>query len=167
MVIFSAILMLMCVAAGALLLLLTHGATGDPTDPQLYLSIAVVGFGAPAIWSILNLILLSTRRQTGGQYVAGVRLAREDGAPLTRRDTAVWWFFLNPLLFSWPMGAVASLPLVAVVALAVSRGTLAVWFIVVALCVAAPLVALVSAVVDAHNRTLHDRIVGTIVVPAV
>ena len=38
--------------------------------------------------------------------------------------------------------------------------------VVLTLCLVAPLLAIVSALLDRQNRTLHDRIVGVVVVPA-
>jgi hypothetical protein len=165
MVIFAAVAMIVLVLAGVLLLILTDGATHDPTDAELYGILAIVGLGTPIVWTVLNLALLAWRQQTGGQYVAAVRLAREDGAPVGLRDIALWWVCLNPLLFSWPMGAMTAFPLVTTVALAVSRASIAVFGGFVILCALAPLIAFVSALIDVHNRALHDRVVGTVVVP--
>jgi uncharacterized RDD family membrane protein YckC len=97
--------------------------------------------------------------------VAGLRLVREDGLALSQRDAATWWFCFNPLLFSWPTAAVTTLPFLLVVSLLLSRGTLAVFFVILTLCVASPVIALASAILDEQNRALHDRIAGTIVVP--
>jgi len=113
MVIFAAIAMIVIVFAGFLLLATTDWAKKDPSDPQFYTFLAIIGMGTPLIWSALNLLLLATRGQTGGQYVAALKLTREDGAALTARDGAAWWFCFNPLLFSWPMAGVAGLPLAA------------------------------------------------------
>jgi uncharacterized RDD family membrane protein YckC len=164
MVIFAAVTMVVTVIAGLQLLLFTHGATQDSTK-SVYAFLAIVGLGIPVSWTILNLALLTRRRQTGGQYVAGVRLAREDGQPLSTRDAVAWWFCLNPVLFSWPTAVTTTLPLVFVISLLLSRVAIVVFGVVLTLCIAAPLVALVSALQDGRNRTLHDRIVGTIVVP--
>jgi hypothetical protein len=165
MVIFTAISLIMLVIAGFVLLLSTHWAEQDASDPDFYAFLSIIGIGIPALWTGLNLFLLDTRSQTGGQYVAGTRTLREDGSPLTHRDAALWWFCFNPLLFSWPMAVVASIPLSAVIALALSRLTIAVFGVLVTVCIAAPLIALVAAIVDAENRALHDRIVGTRVAP--
>jgi uncharacterized RDD family membrane protein YckC len=166
MVIFAALAMVVVIFAGALLLLLTDGATDDASDGEIYTFLGILGLGTPLLWSVLNLLLLRWRRQTGGQYVAGVRLAREDGAPVSTRDLVVWWLCLNPLLFSWPMAAVTVLPLTATAFLALSRGTIVVFGGLVVLCLLAPVIALVSALFDVHNRALHDRVVGTVVVPS-
>ena len=165
MVIFAAVAMVVTVLAGLQLLLVTRGATQD-SDNAVYAFLSIIGLGTPLTWSALNLALLATRHQTGGQYVAGLRLVREDGRALSRRDAATWWFCFNPVLFSWPTAAVTTFPFLFVVSLLLSRGTLAVLFVILTLCVASPVIAVVSAMLDDQNRTLHDRIAGTIVVPA-
>jgi hypothetical protein len=78
---------------------------------------------------------------------------------------AAWWFAFNPLLYSWPMALVAGAPLAALVALVANVVSLFFLALVVLLCVAAPIAAFVSALIDAQNRALHDRVVGTIVAP--
>jgi uncharacterized RDD family membrane protein YckC len=166
MVIFTAIAMVMLVAAGFVLLLQTDFGTGDPSDPDLYLFLGIFGLGTPLVWALLNIALLIARAQTGGQYVAGVRLLREDGGRPTAAAAAAWLLCLNPLMFSWPMAAVAGGPLALVFALVLSRATLIVWLFIVLLCIAMPLVSALAALLDERNRTLHDRIMGTVVVPA-
>jgi len=166
MVIFAAVLMLITVIAGAILLFRTNGAEQDASDADLYAFLAIIGLGTPLAWSMLNLALLSLRGQTGGQYVAGVRLVRDDGSKLSPGAVARWWFCLNPLLFSWPMALATGAPLAAVVALALTRTSIVVFAAIVVLCAIAPIIAFVSALLDAENRTLHDRVVGTIAVPA-
>jgi RDD family len=166
MVIFAAIAMIVVVFAGFLLLATTDWAKKDPSDPQFYMFLAIIGLGAPLIWTALNLVLLVTRSQTGGQYVAGIRLTGEDGGPLSRHQAVAWWFSLNPLLFSWPMACVAGLPLAAVIALLLSRLTILVFGVLISLCVASPFIALVSAVFNEQHRAFHDRLAGVGVVPA-
>lgn len=166
MVIFAAVAMLLLVAAGFLLLVLTDFVQDDATDPEMYSALSVIGIGLPIAWSALNLLLLSTRSQTGGQYVAGLRMLREDGSRLRFRDAAVWWFTFNPLLFSWPMALISTLPMVAVVALALSRASVGFFVAILVVCAAAPLIALVSALIDGQNRALHDRIANVVAMPA-
>jgi uncharacterized RDD family membrane protein YckC len=163
MVIFAAVTMIVTVIAGLQLLLVTRGATED-SDKAVYAFLAIIGLGTPLAWSVLSLAVLTTRGQTGGQYVTGVRLAREDGWPLSSA-TLAWWFCFNPLLFSWPAAIVTILPLTFVISLVLNRVSIVVFGVVMTLCVVAPLIALISALSDRLHRTLHDRIVGTIVVP--
>ncbi len=165
MVIFAAVAMVMFVIAGAIMLLATDWGVNNLPDPALYGALATVGVGTPVVWTLLNLLLIATRGQTGGEYVAGVRLAREDGARLTAGNAIGWWFLLNPLLFSWPMACVAAIPLAGTIAVALNRATVVVFGVIIVLCALAPLIALVSALLDGQNRALQDRIIGTIVVP--
>lgn len=166
MIIFAAIAMVIIVFAGFLLLATTDWAKKDPSDPQFYLFLGIIGIATPLVWTLLNVTLLATRGQTGGQYVAGLRLTREDGSRLHLRDAAAWWFFFNPLLFSWPMAGVVGFPLAAIIAIVLSRLTIVVFGVLMIVCIASPLIALASALFDAQNRALHDRLIGTIAMPA-
>jgi hypothetical protein len=166
MVILSAITMLASIGALFVLLLATDYAERDPSNATLLGCLALLFLGVPAIWTMLNLGLLTLRQQTGGQYVAALSVVRDDGAPLTLRTSLAWWFAGNPLLFSWPMIAVAGGPLLAAAALSPSDLTLAIPLLVIALAALLPVVALVSALVDRQHRALHDRIAGVTVVPA-
>lgn len=165
MVIFSAVAMIVVVIAGAQLLLVTHGAERDASDPTLYGFLAIIGLGTPLVWTLLNLALLMTRRQTGGQYVAGTRVTAADGETPSPRALVAWWFCLNPVLFSWPMALVSGLASAGATSLLLQRATLVVFAALMLLCALAPIVALVSAGTDSRRRGLHDRIASTVVVP--
>lgn len=165
MVIFAAVSMVVTVIAGLQLLLVTRGATQD-SSKSVYAFLAIVGMGIPLSWSALNLVLLAARRQTGGQYVAGVRLSREDGGRFSARDAAAWWFCLNPVLFSWPSAVTTALPLAFVSSLLLSRLGIVAFGVVLTLCLVAPVLAIISSLLDRQNRALHDRIVGVVIVPA-
>jgi uncharacterized RDD family membrane protein YckC len=164
MVIFGAITMIMTVLAGFILLASIDWGTQDPSDPQLYTFLAIIGLGTPLVWTLLNVGLLASRGQTGGQYVAGLRLLREDGEEPSIRDAVAWWFCFNPLLFSWPMALIAGMPLTAVISLLSSSLTIVVFGVVVTLCLACPVIALASAALHRNNRALHDRVAGVIAV---
>jgi uncharacterized RDD family membrane protein YckC len=164
MVIFAAVVMVFTIIAGLQLLIVTHGATSD-SEHSMYAFLAIIGVGTPAAWTALSLAVLLTRGQTAGQYVAGIRLRREDGAPLRPRDAIAWWFCFNPLLFSWPMALIAGFPLIFVVTLVLSRLSLALFLVLITLCVASPIIAIVSALRDARNRALHDRVARVVAVP--
>jgi hypothetical protein len=165
MVILAAIAMVITVISGAILLFRTDMAEGDPSDADLYLFLGIIGIGVPLVWTILNVTLLATRGQSGGQYVAGLRIEREDGRQLQLATAAAWWFAFNPLLFNWLMAAITGFPLSAVVFLAVSNFTIFVTLALVILHILAPIIALLSAALDAQNRTLYDRIAGVGAVP--
>ena len=166
MVIFAAIAMLMLVLAGFILLASSDWATQDVSDAQLYLFLGMNGIGLPLVWSGLNIALLATRDQTGGQYVAGVQIRREDDTTLSVRDKIAWWFCFNPLFFSWPMAAAAGLPISIFIIVGWAELMLLVWGVLITLCIACPVIAFVSAAIDPENRALHDRIVGVVAVPA-
>jgi uncharacterized RDD family membrane protein YckC len=166
MVIFGALVMIMTVLAGFILLASIDWGTQDPTDPQLYMFLAIIGLGIPIVWIVLNLGLLFRRGQTGGQYVAALRMTKEDGATIGPREALTWFFCFNPLLFSWPMTFIAGFPLVTVISLISSSLTIVVFGVVVTLCVVCPVIALLSAAIDRNNRALHDRVAGVIAVPS-
>ena len=63
------------------------------------------------------------------------------------------------------MACVAAIPLAGTIAVALNRATVVVFGVVIVLCALAPIIALVSALLDGQNRALQDRIIGTIVVP--
>ena len=130
-----------------------------------FTALAIFGLGTPIIWTVLNLALLVSRGQTGGQYVAGVRLGREDERPLSLGSVVAWWFCLNPLLFSWPMVVVAAGPLAAIAAIVLDWWNIFLFGLVALLCFVAPIVAFISALLDGQNRALQDRVVGTVVRP--
>ena len=165
MVILSAIAMVVLTVGGILLLFSIDFGEQDPSNADMYLFTAIIGIGCVVVWTVLNLSLLATRNQTGGQYVAGIRLARSDGAAVSARDAMVWWLCLNPLLFSWPIAGVAGYALLLPAALLASNAMLIAGTFVIILSVVSPLAALASALLDRNNRGLHDRIVGTRVVP--
>jgi len=166
MVILSAITMIVLAVGGFLLLVFIDFGEQDPSNADIYVFTSIIGVGCPAIWTALNLILLAVRRQTGGQYVAGIRLARSDGGELSRRDLAGWWLCLNPLFFSWPIAGVVGYAVLVPAALVASRTMLTLGIFGIAVCLAAPIAAIVSALFDRDNRGLHDRVLGTIVVSA-
>lgn len=167
MVILSAMIMVVGVLAGFFLLLSTDFANDrDAQDSDMVIAAMTLLIGTAGGWTLLNLILLATRQQTGGQYVAGLKLARDDGRRLTWRDVALWWFCLNPLLFSWPVAGSAGVALLILTGLTAAEVFLFASLLVMTLCVVMPVVALVAALFDDRNRALHDRVAGTVVVPA-
>jgi uncharacterized RDD family membrane protein YckC len=118
------------------------------------------------VWSALTLGVLFTRRQTAGQYVAGLKLTSEDGGTPSTRDLLTWWFCFNPLLFSWLMAAATCFPLAAVWAIVASRTTFVLFGVLLTVCIASPLIALISAALHAEHRALHDRVAHVVVVAA-
>jgi uncharacterized RDD family membrane protein YckC len=166
MVILSAIAMLASIGTLFLFLLASDYAEQDISATQTLACLTPLLIGVPVVWSALNIALLLTRGQTGGQYVAALRVAPEGGASLSPRTACAWWFSGNPLLFSWPMAGIAGFPLLVAAALVPGDFELAAPLLLITLCLILPIVALVSALVDPRNRALHDRIAGVVVVPA-
>jgi hypothetical protein len=166
MVILSAITMLVSIGTLFLFLWATDMAEQDLSTSKTVACLTPLFVGVPAIWSLLNIGLLLTRGQTGGQYVAALRLAREGGGALSLRTILAWWFCGNPVLFSWLMAGIAGFPLLIFAMLVPGDIELAVPVFVILLCLVLPLVALASALRDNRNRALHDRIAGVVVVPA-
>lgn len=165
MVILAAITMLVSIGTLFIFLWATDMAEQDLSTGKTVACLTPLFLGVPALWSALNLALLMKRSQTGGQYVAALRVQPDAGA-MTMRTAAAWWFAGNPLLFSWLMVGIAGFPLLLVSLLVPSDIALALPIFVTLLCVALPFVALVSALRDPRNRALHDRIAGVTVVPA-
>jgi hypothetical protein len=166
MVILAAITMLVSIGTLFLFLWATDMAEQDLSTAKTVLCLMPLFIGVPVVWSALNIWLLMSRAQTGGQYVAALRLQPESSAAMTMRTALAWWFCGNPLLFNWLMTGIAGFPLLLVSLLAPSDIALAIPIFVTLLCVALPIVALVSALRDPANRALHDKIAGVAVVPA-
>jgi hypothetical protein len=166
MVILSAIAMLASIATLFLFLFVTDNAEHDISTAKTLSCLTPLLFGVPIAWSALNILLLVKRQQTGGQYVAALRLAPESGQPLSMRTAFAWWFGGNPLLYSWPMSGIVGFPLLVAAALVPGDIELAVPLFLIALCLVLPILALATAILDGRNRALHDRIAGVIVVPA-
>ena len=164
MVLFAAIATCVAAIAGFILLRSTDSARGDATDPDCYLFFGIIGLGVPIVWTLLCLAVLVAQSRTGGQYVVGVHVARANGQQLSLRGALLWWFCLNPLLFSWPMAIVSGVPITLVLAPTLGRRAILGYGVLGALCIATPVVAFVSAAFDAESRALQDRIVGTRVV---
>lgn len=165
MVIFGAVSMVIIALAGLVLLLLTDMAMDDPNDGDLWLGLGIVAIGTPVVWSLMNLALLRSRGQTGGQYVAGVRLSDERGGRLRTGQLLAWWFAGNPLLYSWPMALVAGTPLLMLALVGATTLSVFIWALVSLICFAMPIAAFVSGLIDAQNRALHDRVAGVTAMP--
>jgi uncharacterized RDD family membrane protein YckC len=146
-----------------ILLLKTHGGTSDVPDSALwgfvYASLAAV----PAT-AILNFVLLLRRGQTVGQYIIGLRVVREDRGNAGFPQLMLYMVGLHPLVFH-PLLA-AFWALLAYVALSLTSSDVLVLgsLGIAILCVAGPLVALISGGPDGGRRGLHDRLAGLMVV---
>jgi uncharacterized RDD family membrane protein YckC len=138
----------------------------DPPDSSLYAFVAIPLGGTLIGWTLFNVALLWWRAQTAGQYVAGIKVQREDSSAPTRRQLVAWWLMLHPLLFHPLLALLWFLDVIVVVSLTVSEAALVVGLFFVLLCLLAPLVALFAAVFDRQRRALHDRLAGIVVVRA-
>lgn len=152
--------------AGFQLLLTSDFTEVDPPDSSLYAAPAIVLGGTLIGWMLFNVALLWWRAQTAGQYVAGIKVQREDGSAPTRRQLVAWLLMLHPLLFHPLLALLWFLDAIVVVSLTVSEVALAVGLFFVLLCLLAPLVALFAAAFDRQRRALHDRLAGIVVVRA-
>lgn len=154
------------VIGGFQLLLTSDFAEVDPPDSSLYAFVAIPFGGTLIGWTLFNVVLLWWRAQTAGQYVAGIKVQRENGSAPTRRQLVAWWLVLHPLLFHPLLALLWFLDVIVVVSLTVSEVALVVGLLFVLLCLVAPLVALFAAAFDRQRRALHDRLAGIVVVRA-
>lgn len=152
-------------AAGFQLLLRSEFGEGDPPDSAFWTVLAITVAVVP-FWAAFNVFLHLWRSQSVGHYVAGIKVARIDGTPPSLGHAVMRLLVLNPLLFH-PFLAVAW-ALVAAIAtsITVSEVVLVVTVTLVLLSLLSPFVALAAAAFDKERRALHDRVAGTVVVPA-
>jgi uncharacterized RDD family membrane protein YckC len=166
-VIDSVVLMIVSVAfiaAGAAFLFAeSDWGRSDTTDAGrwgfVYASLVTV----PA-WLLINLLLLARRGQSVGQYILGLRVASDDSSDPGPVQLLLYLLALNPLIFHpWLALFWATL---AFVTLSITENNILVFgsMAIAILCVAAPLIAFVSAAGGGGRRALHDRIAGTKVV---
>jgi uncharacterized RDD family membrane protein YckC len=165
-VILLSFILLFFVIAGLQLLLSSDFTERDAPDSAIYAAPAIVLGGTMIAWSCFNLALLRWRGQTTGQYVAGIRVRRQDGSPPSRRQIVLRWLLLDPLLFHPLLAVIWFVDVVVVVSLTLSEAALVAGLFFVFVCLIAPLVALVSVLADKERRALHDRLAGTVVVHA-
>lgn len=152
-------------AAGLQLLIRSDFGDVDPPD-SAFNTILGISVSLVPLWGVLNTALLRWRGQTAGQYVVGICVVRADGSALGWATALIRLLVLHPLLFH-PFLAPAWL-LVAYIATAqtVSAVVLVVTGALVFLSLVAPVVAALMVLGDGQRRALHDRIAGTMVVPA-
>ncbi len=149
--------------AGLVLLLASDLGREDPPDSAYYAFMSVFIGGTVIAWSAFNLVLVGWRGQTAGQYVAGLHVVSEDARPLSAGRLLVRWFGLHPLLFHPLLIPVWALFSAIAVSLTLNQAVLAITLGLVALCLVAPLAALVASALDRERRALHDRLAGTFV----
>jgi uncharacterized RDD family membrane protein YckC len=158
---------LLFVVIGFLPLLLTSDfAERDAPDSATYAAPAIVLGGTMIAWSFFNMALLRWRGQTTGQYVAGIKVRRQDGSSPSGRRLLLRWLLLDPLLFHPLLAVIWFVDVVVVISLTMSEAALVAGLFFVFVCLIAPLVALAAVLTDKERRALHDRLAGTVVVRA-
>ena len=163
-ILLSFVLVLMAVA-GLQLLIASDFGDEDAPDASYYAILAIVMAVIP-LWLAFNVALCQWRGQTVGKYVADIRVVSADGRPPGLGRSLARFLLLHPLLFH-PFLALLWLPTAAIIfsltfSAAVLTGTMAVMF----LSIFATFLAAGSILVDGRRRALHDRVTGTMVVPA-
>jgi uncharacterized RDD family membrane protein YckC len=166
-VVLVAFLMVSFVIAGGQLLLASDMGEGDPPDASFAAFAAILSFGVILSWTAFNVGLTAWRGQSAGKYVVGIKVTGEDGERAPAGRLLVRWFGLHPLLFH-PLLMVpwailfflgfSQAPGVVSMAVYILAGAL------LALCVLAPVVALLYTLFDGERRSLHDRLARTVVV---
>jgi uncharacterized RDD family membrane protein YckC len=133
------------------------------SDEVIWDSVILLVLTVPA-WLLVSLLLTWRRGQTVGQYVAGLRLAREDGADPGIGQLALYWLALHPLLFHPLLGGFWLLMAVVALSLQQHDAVLVLSLGIAILCLLAPIASLVFAMLDPERRAIHDRIAGIRVV---
>jgi len=137
----------------------------DPPDSSFNAILGIVMAVVP-LWLVFNVVLYRWRGQTIGQYVADIKVVREDGRPLDLRTSLVRFLLLHPLLFHLVLVPNWFLTAAIVTSLTASAAVLVVTLGLTFLCVLATFLAAASVLLDSRRRALHDRVMGTTVVPA-
>ena len=152
------------VIAGLVLLLNSDFGNEDAPDSAYYAFMSVLLGGTIIGWTLFNVALTAWRGQTVGKYVIGIRTLSADDAALTAGRACLRWFVLNPMLFHPLLLPIwATFALIATF-LTLSQVVLVLTLAVLFLWILAPVVALVTVLIDPARRALHDRLAGTIVV---
>ncbi|MEX2159726.1 MAG: RDD family protein [Dehalococcoidia bacterium] len=161
-VVLVAFILVFFVISSSILLFTSDFGEGDPPDWAYYAWVSVFVGGTLLSWSLFNLAIMRWRGQSTGMYVVGIRAVSD--RPLTLGRHLLRWFGLHPLLFHpllLPVWAIMSFMLVS---LTLSQAVLAVTLMLVLVCIAAPVAALLALLLDSDRRALHDRLAGTHVV---
>lgn len=151
--------MLFALASFLNIFLRSDSGRQDPSDAAIWHSVLILVLTVPA-WLYVNLMLSRRRGQTIGQYVAGLRMVRDNGQPAGGLRLLCYWLLLHPVLFH-PLLAVFWL-LLAYTSLSLSESRLVVLLAVsiAILCLLSPFANFFFALSDPQRRTLHDRLAG-------
>ncbi len=156
----------MFTVAGLVLWISSDFGANDPPDAGYYSFIGIFIGGTLLSWSVFNLGILTLRGKTPGQYLIGLQVTSEDGQRASMGRQLIRWSALHPLLFHPLLIPVWALLAAIAVSLTLSQIVFGLTLGLVALCVVAPVTAVVSAVLDHEGRALHDRASGTFVTRA-
>jgi uncharacterized RDD family membrane protein YckC len=159
-----AIVSVVFIAAGAVFLFAeSDWGRSDTTDAGRWGFVYASLITVPA-WLLINLLLLARRGQSVGQYILGLRVASVDSTDPGPIQLLLYLLALNPLIFHpWLALFWATL---AFITLSITENDILVFtsLAIAILCVAAPLVAFLTAAGGGGRRALHDRVAGTKVV---
>ena len=151
----------MAFSAAAFLVIFIGSDTGrsNITDGQEWAFVGFLLATFPA-WLAFNLVLMSARGFTVGQYVLGLRATTEAGERAQPGRVALYWLAMHPLLFhplmALPWGLFATLG----VTIAGSEFLFVFAVAMAFLCLVLPFVGLIFMAVDPERRGLHDRLAG-------
>jgi uncharacterized RDD family membrane protein YckC len=158
------ILVFMAIAGFQLLVTSDFGDV-DPPDSSFWAVLAITLAVVP-LWAIFNVGLYLWRAQSVGQYVAGIRVVHANGSGRSLGKALVRLLVLNPLLFHPFLAVLWALVAAIATSVTVSEVVLIATVTMVLLSLISPFLALFLALFDKERRALHDRVAGTLVVPA-
>jgi uncharacterized RDD family membrane protein YckC len=158
------ILVFMAIAGFQLLVTSDFGEM-DPPDSSFWAVLAITLAVVP-LWALFNVGLYLWRGQSVGQYVAGIRVVHANGSGPSLGKALVRLLVLNPLLFHPFLAVLWALVAAIATSVTVSEVVLVATVTMVLLSLISPFLALFLALFDKERRTLHDRVAGTLVVPA-
>jgi uncharacterized RDD family membrane protein YckC len=151
--------------AGLQLLIASDFGEKDPPGSSYYAVLAIAMAVIP-LWLAFNVVLCRWRGQTVGKYVADIKVVCEDGRPLGLWRSLARFLLLHPLFFHLFLVPNWLLTTAIVTSLTVSAAVLVVTLTITFLSVFAIFLATGSVLLDRNHRALHDRVAGTILVPA-
>jgi uncharacterized RDD family membrane protein YckC len=158
------ILVFMAIAGFQLLVTSDFGEM-DPPDSSFWAVLAITLAVVP-LWAVFNVGLYLWRAQSVGQYVAGIRVVHANGSGRSLGKALVRLLVLNPLLFHPFLAVLWALVAAVATSVTVSEVVLVATVTMVLLSLISPFLALFLALFDKERRALHDRVAGTLVVPA-
>jgi uncharacterized RDD family membrane protein YckC len=152
------------IAAGLVVLFISSDSgLRDPSDASIR-TFVLIQLAMPPAWFMLNLVLTLQRRQSLGQYILGLRVESEDGAPLLPRRLLFRAIALNPLTYHPLLAAFWFFLGLASVSLLESSAVYLACIALALLCLMAPLVSFAFALSDQQRRGVHDWLAVTKVV---